>query len=258
VDILIPLGLGTAWQNNELRYCLRSIEKFATGFDRIFIVGDDPGFLNCRGSRAGCAGDTPVICFHPCADIERNKQARIAHKIFWTFQETDISDDAVLFNDDYVLNEPVDLRRLLPYHRGSLAAAAVRQDDPCYKACLIETLEALEAAGKPSLHYDIHVPTILRRAEFLALDTWWQRSYRSKNGLVVKSTYANNTLPVPGPFIRDCKFRHHYSAEDINSFTRGRFVFSYCDEGLTPIMKELLCQRFPARCQWEKNGARMP
>lgn len=249
VDILIPLGLGSAWQNNELRYCLRSIERFATGFERVFVVGEDPGFLAKGGSAT-----RSTIVFHPLKDIAANKQAAIAHKIFWTFQNTDISDTVALFNDDYVLREPVDLNQLPYYQRGPLRLAAARQNEPEYRQCLENTMRALEEAGKLSLHYDIHVPMLFCRQPFVDLKLWWQRSLCEKHGLVVKSTYANNMLDFPGPTMRDCKFRHDYSRADFESFILGRFVFSYSDAGLTPMLKEWLTEKFPEKSRWE-NGA---
>jgi len=240
MDVLIPLGRGSSWQNNELRYCLRSIEKFATGFERIFVVGADPGWLSKQ------------VEFRASDDIPANKQARIAHKIFWTFQFTDISNTAVLFNDDFVLRQPVDLSRLLPYQRGPLLAAVQRQEDPVYRACLEETMCALQAAEKPAMHYDIHVPILMERRAFVELKSWWQQSICSVNGFVVKSTYANNTLLFPGPIMRDLKLRRHY--DNIDEVTRGRFMFSYSDAGLTPVLKRWLTETFPVKSKWE-NGA---
>ncbi len=257
VDILIPFGLGSAWQNNELRYCLRSIERFATGYERIFVVGDDPGFLSSVTVPVASLGasETHALHFYPLKDIACNKQGRIAHKIFWAFQHTDISNTAVLFNDDYVLRAPVDLSKLLPYQRGPLRLAAERQQDPEYRACLAGTAEALEEAGKFSLHYDIHLPMQLLRHPFVDLKLWWQRSLNDKHGFVVKSTYANNVLLWPGPTMRDCKFRHTYTVQEIEAFTQGRFCFSYCDEGLTPTLKQWLTEKFPEKSRFEVERA---
>lgn len=239
MDILIPLGRASTWQNNELRYCLRSIEKFASGYDRIFVVGDDPGFLSKR------------VEFRATKDIPANKQAAIAHKIFWAFQYTDISNTVALFNDDYVLRDRVNLGRLLSYQRGPLEAALASQDDPVYRASLEETMCALRDVGKPAYHYDIHVPIIITGRAFVELKAWWAKSICSKNGLVVKSTYANNALLYPGPVMRDCKLRERY--DDIDQATRGRFVFSYSDAGLTEVLKRWLTETFPEKSKWE-NG----
>ena len=45
MKILIPLGTGSDWQNNELRYCLRSIEQNLKGSYEIEIYGDAPEWI---------------------------------------------------------------------------------------------------------------------------------------------------------------------------------------------------------------------
>jgi hypothetical protein len=239
LDVLIPLGSGSKWQNNELRYCLRSIEKFASSFDRIFVIGDDPGFLSDQ------------VQFRKVAEPPINKQARIANKIFWAFQQTDISNDAALFNDDYVLSAPVDLSKIRAGQRGGLRAAAERQGDASYKTCLQLTAEALEAVNLPALHYDLHAPMIIAGDRFLALKPWWIESANSTHGYVVKSVYANNVLPFVGPHVRDCKLRSQLIT-DIDSFVNGRAWFSYSDAALTPLLKGWLIARFPEKSRFEK------
>jgi hypothetical protein len=266
LDIIIPLAPladsstaawrgGSKWDNNELRYCLRSIEKYATGYDRIFIIGETPGFLvgavDLNGP--GDCGQSPLpsLVTRHCHDIVGNKEARIAHKIFWAFQHTDIADNAVLFNDDYVLIDRAGLGNLPCYHRESLQAAAKRHPDEGYWRALKNTHQALSAAGKPTWHYDIHVPMILERQKFLGLEKWWQQSLKSPVGLAMKSTYANNVLDQPGPLIHDFKLRG--PCPNIDAAIAGRWCFSYCDSGLTPQLKQWLANKFPEPSQWETN-----
>jgi len=39
VDVVYPLSNGSHWDNNELRYSLRSLEKYALNLGRVFVVG---------------------------------------------------------------------------------------------------------------------------------------------------------------------------------------------------------------------------
>lgn len=240
MDVVIPLGRSSCWRNNELRICLRSIEKFGTGFDRIFVIGEQPGFLSNR------------VSFHQVPEIRGNKEARIAFKIRWAFRKTDIADDAVMFNDDFVLNAPTDLSQLGYYQRGPLGEAIVKQHNPTYRNSLFATHKALRAAGKPDLHYDIHVPMIYRREQFLGLEAWWQRSLKDRHGFVVKSTYANNVLPEPGPYMEDCKLKK-FNAEHVEKKIAGRFVYSYGDLALQTGLKAWLQKRFPDKSSYERG-----
>lgn len=45
MDVVIPLGSGSRWQDNELRFCLRAVEKHLKGYDRIYIVGRKPDWI---------------------------------------------------------------------------------------------------------------------------------------------------------------------------------------------------------------------
>lgn len=239
LDILIPLGDGSVWgNNNELRYCLRSIERYATGYDRIFIVGEDPGFLNGDGK----------VRFCPLPEIDANKEARIASKILRGFQETDIADDAVMFNDDYVLTAPIDLRTLPFYHRGELSLGIPSQGSVLYRAALGDTVRALRQAGRPTLHYDVHMPMILNRHKFIGLNDWWIRSEKAWQGFVCKSIYANNLDGIISELIVDCKLQFgHFPWDILDGIARDRWVFSYADGALTDSLKHWLADRFPER-----------
>ena len=46
MDILYVVGRGSTWNNNELKYSLRSIAKNGINVDRVFIVGYIPDFIN--------------------------------------------------------------------------------------------------------------------------------------------------------------------------------------------------------------------
>lgn len=252
MDILIPLGTGSTWQNNELRYCLRSIERFATGFDRIFITGIDPGFLNTNLVENG-----NKLVVRAIPDIAGNKQSRIAYKILNTFKQTDISDEIIFFNDDFVLNGPVDLSSVPYYQRGDLLVTAPRHQCSLYRQELAATHAALQSAGKPTYHYDIHCPIIYRRQEFIALEDWWIASRAQKIGCVVKSIYANNVLTEPGPYMSDCKVRGQ-TREQFEKKIKGRWIFSYGDEALKgSFLKNWLASKFPEKSTRELNARKI-
>lgn len=247
LDILIPLGDGSAWgNNNELRYCLRSIERYASGFDRIFVVGENPEFLSENGAVRFCA----------IPEIEANKEARIASKILRAFEQTDIADDAVMFNDDYVLTAPIDLRALPFYHRGELSSAIPCQGSVLYRAALGDTIRALRQSGRPTLHYDVHMPMILNRQRFVGLRDWWTRSEKSWQGFVCKSIYANNQDDIDSQFTVDCKLQYgDFKGPVIDEIVRNRWIFSYADGALTDNLKRWLAKRFPLKCKAEAISA---
>ena len=54
MDILYCLGEGSKWNNNELRYSLRSLEKFGKNVGNIYVVGYDPGILSDKVTFIDC------------------------------------------------------------------------------------------------------------------------------------------------------------------------------------------------------------
>jgi len=261
MDILIPLGTETGWQNNELRYCLRSIDRFATGYDRVFVVGEDPGFLaheistgTSFGRKAdishGLNGSSALVRL---PEISSNRDARIAWKILWAFANTDIADEVAVFDDDYVLVAPMDVRALDYFQQGPLFNSATNSAaTTVYRDSLRATASALMAAGKPALDYDVHFPIVYRRKDYMALAPWWERSRADGHGFVIHSVYANNLLPAPGPFMQDCKIRFFHDGV-FEDQIRGRVLFSYSDGALVNGgFKTWLEKQFPDKSKWEK------
>ena len=46
IDVFYVIGTGSKWQNNELRYSLRSLEMFGKNIKDVYIVGNKPYFIN--------------------------------------------------------------------------------------------------------------------------------------------------------------------------------------------------------------------
>lgn len=239
VDILLPLGSGSKCGNAELRFALRSICKFATGYNRLVIVGNDPGFLASH----------PRLVFHPLAEANHNHEANIALKLQWAMHNA-VSSYAALWNDDYVLCEPVNVRALPFYHKGELATLSRQKSSDRYRRALDNTSQMLEASGRETLNYDVHVPMIFNASLFCSLSAWWERSAKLASGLVVKSVYGNIVLPQPGERIKDCKLKGFDGATFLSK-TAGRWVYSYGDAAFEGGLMKHLERQFPDKCEYE-------
>jgi hypothetical protein len=245
IDIVIPLGSGSKHRNAELRFALRSIERFALGVRRVVVLGVDPGFLS------------DDVWHVPCDDVEGNKEYRIAAKFLWAFENVPgLSPVVAMWNDDYVLTREVDVRELKLEHRGSLADAAARHHNQRYSAALALTASELRRENLDIYHYDIHRPVLYDGKFFISLLPWWIKSGRSGCGMVVKSVYGNNWLAGrdPGEQVRDCKLTGFRSAARVRRRIRHRWVFSYSDRALERGLYEWLRGEFPRKSVFEKTG----
>jgi hypothetical protein len=242
IDILLPLGAGSKHGDAELRFALRSIERHAMGFRRIVIVGKDPGFLS---------GDDRIRHV-PCGEFGGNHEARIALKLAWAFENAELSEWAVLWNDDYICQRPVDVRTFGFLHKGRLEASVASRRRDRYRSALWITSRYLESCGFPSYHYDIHYPMIYHGQRFLGLRKWWELSAKTQCGLVVKSVYANVFLRSVGTQTTDIKLNGTVKA--LSADLKMRAVWSYSDSALKGGLLQILSAEFPKPSRFEVEG----
>jgi hypothetical protein len=234
IDILIPLGPGSRYKNIEVRYAIRSIEKYATGWRRIYIVGTIPEFLQ----------ETDRVKLIPRGEYKHNKGTRISRKVLWVFERLPVTERVAFWNDDYLLISAVDVRTIPAYYRGTLKRDPTRGG---WYRTLNGTAEALAEANLPTRHYDIHVPMILEREKFKSLGDWWRRSRKAPAmGYVMKSIYGNHFCEGVAATTRDSKMQSAWSAERIADMrARGRWLISYGDGALRAGMGQWMADEFP-------------
>src|SRR4051812_35587008 len=109
MDILIPLGRGSSWQNNELRYALRSVEKHLSGYDNIFIVGEKPDWIQ-------------NITHIPFEDKPGygNRDRNIFNKILAGIKDERLSYEFMFMSDDHFFTADFSATRFPYYYRCNL------------------------------------------------------------------------------------------------------------------------------------------
>lgn len=240
MDVVIALGKGSKWNNNELRYCLRGLERHAIGLRRVFVVGEDPGFLG------------ELVTHIPVNEPNNSKEHNIAYVIKQACMNPDISDDFIFFNDDHFLISEFHLRSYPYYSKGDLASGAAHATAAGYKRALENTLNALRNASKPTRSYEVHVPIIYNKAKFISLSDWWNMSAHTPFGFVARSIYVN-ALGLSGPTITDMKIRQCAGPEDVARIVRGRNVFSIADSAVGKGVAEYLNKMYPSKSKFEKQ-----
>lgn len=165
MDIVYPLGTGSTWNNNELRYSLRSLKHME--HDRVFIVGECPDWA-------------VNVCHIPAEDpYEDQPQLNVQHKLR-TLLSTDVSDDFILMNDDFFI-----LRDMKPQYeyRGPLADTVSKNYASGSYHDAIKNAHAMYPDG---LDYSLHTPFVYNKDKLRqALD-----AVQDKN-IVLRSVYGN-------------------------------------------------------------------
>lgn len=90
MDVVYILGTGSLVKNEEIRYSVRSLEKYMLDLGRIFIVGEDPGFL-------------PLAVHVPASDSSIYKWLNGYCKVKKACSIDGLTEDFLLMNDDFFM-----------------------------------------------------------------------------------------------------------------------------------------------------------
>ncbi len=205
--MVIVYPLTTQIDHTELKYSLRSIEKYLKPPFEVVIVGDIlPDWIN------------NVTQIH-LPDVKGRKQLSIRRKILAALE---YAEEILFLNDDVFLLQP---SNKFPYYwHGMLKNYTESGSKPL--------LKQLEALGKPVKHFDGHYPLIYKQ-EFKELNF--------TDDCIIKSAYCN-FYDIEGTFVIDCKLQTAKKHEEIREFIKDKPCFStgqYSLPSALPILQEL-------------------
>ncbi len=182
VDVVYPLNNGSKWDNNEIRYSLRSLEKYAANLGRVFVVTEKlpPWMKN--------------VVHVPVADTRgRNKDANIIDKIRGAIK-AGISERFIFASDDQYLIAPTDLATL------PVSYAKWKTGKSKWWKRFNRTQEYLHSIGKPTTFYESHLfqPHSATQFERAVADC----DYSKNPGYTVNTVAYNKYEPLPKSVLR--------------------------------------------------------
>ena len=238
MDIVYLLGQGSAWQNNEIKHSLRSIERHLKNFDKVFIIGERPLWLNGE-----------AIYIKHKDDMRYCKERRIMEKLLFACKLEQLSDKFIMFNDDYFLTGDIDAAGIPYYYSGMISARILKRKTlDIYAHSMVNTLCVLNIEGLPLKYFDIHYPIVYDKKLFPeVMDKY---DWNIKNGYIIKSLYAN-TLQTEGELRKDCKVNKEGTVREIEDKVRGTDLFS-TKTYLTPKFREFIMTLYPEKSRFEK------
>lgn len=232
---LYPLGTGSTWNNNELRYSLRSLQCISD-LSGVIVVGDDPGFLS------------DDVTFIPNHRIFSNPAQGIFENILWACQCEATPETFLLVNDDYLFTAEIQAANYPYYHLGPIKDR-LKNCSGEYYAHLFATQEELKRRGLPTLNFDSHYPMIVEKSKVLQLAEMYD--WNRQHGYTFKSIYCN-TFGIEGEFRPDCKVNAPHSLEWWIEYVWFREVFSIGDLAISEGLIEFLRELFPEKSIFEK------
>jgi hypothetical protein len=229
MDIVYTLGAGSKYKNHELRFSLRSVEKFLTGYGKVWIVGECPDWVRNANHI-------------PAADSGKNSDHNIMLKITAACNHPDVSEDFLFFNDDHFLLSPFDAPEFPYYCHGTLTAYVKNRGLDGYGRRANNTLQSLTKRGLPSQYFDVHTPIRYNKKAFL--ETVTGQNWDKTEGFIIKSLYTN-ALNIEGIEMKDGKL-NALPGKDVKIFSTYPHVKS--------SIWRFLQEKFPQMSNFEHYG----
>lgn len=242
IDIVYVLGSGTKWQNNELRFSLRSLVKNLKGFRKIYVIGEKPDWIK------------NVIHIPFSDELLNNADGNIIRKVLRACEEEKLSEDFLFINDDHIFMTEMIAADIPPFQKGDMTTFPREFFEfNFWRGRLWRTRNILIEKGYSALHFDCHTPIVMNKVWFPQVMS--QFDYARNIGYTMKSLYGNVVHP-DAPFLNGEKvtvFRP-YTMKDLVARTANRMFVSFNDDGLTPVLKEWLITSFPEQSKYEKHA----
>ncbi len=220
MDIVIPLGKSKT-DYLDLRYVLRSIEKFAPAVDTVYIVGEKPKWIQ-------------NVKHIQCADDPRKewKERNIYFKVLTALY---ITERFLFMNDDHVLLEVVDIENYPNYYKGACYDSMLKNASS-YRQTMNQTKKWLAANDYPDISYDGHCPVIIEEERFLdqcVLKSNWNST---EFGYGMKSLYCAGIQD--SLYMEDVKISKRVDFAQAAQKCEGRHVISFTDAAIKTGMRE--------------------
>lgn len=238
-DIVIPLGWGSVWNNNELRYSLRSLEKHLTGVGNLYIVTDLSGMPNWIRKN---------VIHVACPDLTNIAAVNTAKKILRACELKTLSDNFLLSNDDFFLLDEFNAATFPNFYRGTLSEYYPNPKNTPYPKTKANTAILLKQLGYPNLHYGVHCPILINKRSFNSIIG--SLKLNTETGYLTRSIYGN-ALRLPAEAIKDPKISGKLDPDELKKFTEGKRFFAIGDDAVNRPLMDFLHELYPDKSRWE-------
>lgn len=236
MDILIPLGTGSNWQNNEIKYCLRSIEKNLIDLDRVFIIGYLPDFIN----------KDKVVYINYDDPFKHNKDANIIRKVLKAI-DLGISNNFIRISDDQLFLKPIKSKDIIPLYKFEFNNYDWTKLNN-WRRRLKNTYEILKLENKSTFNFDSHIPVVYNGYCFK--DVFNKYIWSQENGgYTINSLYFNNINCNKVKLVNEKICFEKENNEEIK--LNGEQYLGYNNKGLSIQLKEKIENLFSEKSKYE-------
>ncbi len=243
IDLVYVVGTGSRWNDNELRFSLRSVSKNLSNVGKVFIVGKCPDYLK-------------NVVHIPASDIfdsAINADGNMTHKLLLVCNNKELSDDFLFMNDDFIINQPISAPAIKWLHKGDMALQPQKYwTTQFYRFRLKRTFDVLKDRNLPTIQYDYHAPMLMNK--YLFPTVMFQYDFGKDIGYTFRSLYGNSlklpAIPVANHKVTIFKF---YKIHDLKLKSQNINFLGFNDQGLNDSLKWWLIENFPNKCKYENS-----
>ncbi len=211
MDVVYILGTGSLANDNEIRYSLRSLQEHMADLGTVYVIGESVPFL-------------PGVVHIPAKDIYPKKWQNAMHKTLIACGLADLSDEFLLMNDDFFINEPF-----------------VGADFPFY------SVKGADGGPNGRLSFQLHCPIRFNK-------DWYNKmplTPDSGGEYSPRSFYCNFYAAPPTPY-NDCIVRHGFGLAPFYEQIKGRPWFSISNGTMCdPEFYSWLSYKYPIPSRYE-------
>lgn len=244
IDVVYVLGTGSKWNDNEIRFSLRSLEKNLKGFRNVFVVGAYPDFLQ----------NVIHIEAEDIFDQAINADGNIITKVLAACADERLADDFLFINDDHLVLLSMEVSQVPAFHKGNMLDYKPQYWELNYwRKRLHRTMETLFIKGLPAFHYDCHTPILFNKTRFVEIMSGFD--YAEGIGLTMKSLYGNSVYAESGVLLTDQKktIFKNYTLQELNERLGACQFMSFNDQGLNKPLMYWLWKMFPEKSEFESS-----
>jgi len=190
IDLVYCIGKGSRWQNNEIRFSLRSAQTHLKNFRNVWVIGDLPPFLQ-------------NVNHIPAKDDQTIHEENVRRKLLKACNHPEISDTFLFLNDDHFILADSDATEYPYLYNSTIREAIKNRGMDNHGVRFQNTLKALEAKLLPTKNFELHFPIRFEKDKFKEILGELPPKHL---GYKLRSLYCN-TLNIEGKEIKDCKSR---------------------------------------------------
>lgn len=220
----------------QLRYTLRSLQKYLSGIGEVFIFGKSPAWVKNVTTIL-----TPEIDWS--FDKIYQKERAIYEKVRLACYNDQVSDDFLFMNDDHFLLMRFDASAFPAYFQGHTRDYLNRPD------IYVNTLQNTEELVPGAKYFDVHAPCLYNSTKFI--EAMEGLDWAKKFGYCIKTVY-HHAWRIEGWKSKDLKIKIPLSEDQIRQCLYTRIWFSTADSAINPAMVSFLNQLYPAKSIYEK------